>query len=801
MKIGWRYTGVACLLTAAVAAGILIHFDAERKTATAWRHHLIEAKSVAKQDALRIGKSFGSLYENLRTISLLPSVRKIDRHGATLGADGRETIQQIYNNLAGNIDISKLTIVPVTFDHLRSDPATGAPELPILTLDEIIVRSRQIPLSVSLEPQSGATRPANSFGAEIETYEYALQEQQLSWFGWNYPDRKAISRLNSPMLSGAEIITSDNSQFQYTRKDADRQGLIFSIPFYDANDHLKGSISAVILTGALKRLLPNADYALNAPRKSFSTAPAMDRAGRTFDQAMRETSVPFDATYYETINIASHDPRGAWTLRVAHPAAKFFAGAEYRSIRMFEAMALAVLGLITMAGIGWLYLMRRWSQKMLHNATHDALTGLANKVCLLSDLSDLLKRGGKPGASAVLYLDLDRFKPVNDTLGHHIGDQLLKAVAERMANCLRKTDLLARIGGDEFVVLQNDLEKAGDASFLAQRIINRIAEPFDIEGHQIVIGTSAGIALTGTDGLDPETLLRNADLALFRAKANERGTWRYFEPNMDAALRKRRRLEMDLRHALSRNELVLHYQPIMNAQTQCVAGFEALMRWNHPEFGMIPPLEFISIAEDIGEIVPIGEWAIRQACFDAVTWPAPTKIAVNLSAVQFRTETLPWIVESALDESGLDATRLELEITESVLLTTNDNSIKILKLLRQLGVSIVLDDFGTGYASLSYLRAFTFDKIKIDRSFVQDVMGGGKDIAIVKAIASLGMSLEMTTTAEGIETEEQFLKIREQGYTHVQGYLFGRPGPVAKTGALFPTQQKLLALAGQRSAP
>jgi diguanylate cyclase (GGDEF)-like protein len=796
MQSRWKYTGVVCLLSLAVTAGCVIHYDAERKASIAWRHHLVEAKGVAKQEAMRIGKSFTSLYENLRTISLLPGVRKIDRHGATLGADGRETIQQVYNNLASSIDVSELYVVPATLDHGRIDSATGQLEQPILTFDELIVRSRQVPVSLVPAVKNTANGLATTSLEEIESFEFAQLEQQLAWLGWNFPDRRAISGLNLPMLSGEEVITCDNSQFQYTHVDADRKGLLFSVPFYDSNEHLKGSITATVLTSALQRLLPKADYALGAPRDSFTTSTSRATSSGTLDQAMQARAVPSDAVYYDTVNIATHDPRGAWTLRAAYPAAKFYGGGEYRAIRTFEAMSLAVLVLATLAGLGWLYMMRQWSKKLLHNATHDALTGLANKVRLLDKVNAVLRRASQPGSSAVLYLDLDRFKPVNDTLGHHIGDLLLKAVAERMSNCLRKTDLLARIGGDEFVVLQTELAKPDDANILAQRIINRIAEPFDIDGHQIVIGTSAGIALIHQDGSDSETLLRNADLALFRAKAQERGTWRYFEPNMDAALRKRRRLEMDLRNALERKELVLHYQPIVNAQTQSVTGFEALMRWNHPEFGMIPPLEFITIAEDIGEIVPIGEWAIRQACRDATTWPAPTKIAVNLSAVQFRTETLPWIVESALDESGLAASRLELEITESVLLTTNDNSLKILRLLRALGVSIVLDDFGTGYASLSYLRAFTFDKIKIDRSFVQDVLGGGKDVAIVKAIASLGMSLEMTTTAEGIETEEQFLKIRDQGYTHVQGYLFGRPGPVAKTGALFPTPQRLLASAG-----
>ena len=421
---------------------------------------------------------------------------------------------------------------------------------------------------------------------------------------------------------------------------------------------------------------------------------------------------------------------------------------------------------------------------MRHNASHDLLTGLPNKVLLLERVGEALARGARGAKSALLYLDLDRFKLVNDTLGHPAGDALLVAAAERMRSCIRGGDLLARIGGDEFVILQGDLEHPEDASRLAQRIIEKFAQPFDIDGQQVVIGTSVGMALLPGNGEDADTLLRNADLALFRVKTSQRGSWRYFEPAMDDEIRDRRRLELDLRHARARNELVLHYQPFLDVHTKAVTGFEALLRWNHPERGLIPPLSFIPIAEDTGLIVEIGEWVIRQACRDAVTWPQHVKVAVNLSPVQFRNESLPWIVQSALEETGLSPGRLELEITESVLLAADQASMGVLNRLRDLGVSFALDDFGTGYASLSYLRSFTFDKIKIDRSFVKDLGETGRDIAIVGAIASLGERLGMSTTAEGVETEAQFLTLREQGCSHVQGYYFSRPVPMARTMAL-----------------
>jgi diguanylate cyclase (GGDEF)-like protein/PAS domain S-box-containing protein len=410
-----------------------------------------------------------------------------------------------------------------------------------------------------------------------------------------------------------------------------------------------------------------------------------------------------------------------------------------------------------------------------HMAQHDALTGLPNRMRLRAKMEEALAWVRRGETVAVLWLDLDNFKTVNDTLGHHVGDALLKAVTERLQSCMRETDTVARLGGDEFVVLQPGLKHAEQSSALARRLIGCIGQSYTIEGHQVDISVSIGITIGPNDGHDADVLLKNADLALYRAKTDGRGTYRYFEPEMDAVLQRRRTLELELRRALITKEFELFYQPLVSLESGDVIGFEALLRWHHPERGLVAPAEFIPLAEEIGLIVPLGEWVIRRACEEAAGWPKNVKIAVNLSPAQFKSRTLVLAVASALASSGLSAHRLELEITESVLLRDNEASVAALHQLRQMGVRIALDDFGTGYSSLSYLRSFPFDKIKIDRSFVQDLSRKSDCMAIVRAVASLGASLGMITTAEGVETEEQLRQVREQGCTEFQGYLVSPP--------------------------
>jgi diguanylate cyclase (GGDEF)-like protein len=423
---------------------------------------------------------------------------------------------------------------------------------------------------------------------------------------------------------------------------------------------------------------------------------------------------------------------------------------------------------------------RRAEERIAFLAHHDALTGLPNRNLFRERAEQAVADLGRGKGSAVLCLDLDRLKAVNDTLGHGAGDQLLRAVAGRLTACARDTDTVARLGGDEFAVVQAGVDDPEDAELLAERILQALAQPYDLDGHRVVVGASLGIALAPRDGAQGERLLRCADTALYRAKTDGRGVHRFFEPEMDTRLLARRTMELDLRRALGANELELLYQPLVNLRAGRVCGFEALLRWRHPERGMVSPAEFIPVAEETGLIIPIGAWALRRACLDASAWPEPVRVAVNVSPVQFRSPRLVEAVAEALSEADLPASRLELEITESVMLHDSAATMGTLRRLHDLGMLIAMDDFGTGYSSLGYLRSFPFDKIKIDQSFIQDLQKEGGAEAIVRAITGLGCSLGMRTTAEGVETEAQLSRLRFEGCTEAQGYLFGRPGPAAE---------------------
>jgi diguanylate cyclase (GGDEF)-like protein len=427
---------------------------------------------------------------------------------------------------------------------------------------------------------------------------------------------------------------------------------------------------------------------------------------------------------------------------------------------------------------------RHAEQQVAYMARHDGLTHLPNRVSFVERLEQAIANAGRGDLAAVLCLDLDHFKDINDTLGHPVGDGLLRAVADRLSACVRQVDLVARFGGDEFAVVQAAPERVEDVGLLAQRIVEVLSLPYDLDGHQVMVGTSIGIALIPADGSDPATLLKNADIALYRAKSDGRGVFRFFAPAMDARLQERRRLELDLQHAMTHDEFELFYQPLIDLAEDRICGFEALLRWHHPTRGMLDPNQFVPLTEEMGLIVPLGEWALREACREANRWPDDVKVAVNLSPVQFRYRDLVATVADALAASGLPARRLDLEITEAVLLHDNDEVLGILHGLRALGVRISMDDFGTGYSSLSYLRSFPFDKIKIDQSFVRDLSHSADAAAIVRAVARLGSSLGMATTAEGVETDDQLARLRAEGCTEVQGFLFSRPRPASEVPGL-----------------
>jgi diguanylate cyclase (GGDEF)-like protein/PAS domain S-box-containing protein len=424
---------------------------------------------------------------------------------------------------------------------------------------------------------------------------------------------------------------------------------------------------------------------------------------------------------------------------------------------------------------------RKAEARIAYMAHHDGLTNLPNRELYQERLKQALESGeGGNKRVAVLCVDLDLFKNVNDSLGHPVGDRLLKLVAERLRGQVRGNNLAARLGGDEFAVILPSDVSPNEASGFAARLINVLSAPYDLDGNEVVIGASIGIALSPGDGESSEELMRNADLALYRAKEDGGGVHRFFEREMDRQAQKRRDMELDLRRALANGEFELHYQPLVHVASDSISGFESLLRWRHPAKGMISPADFIPVAEDIGLIVAIGEWVLREACAEAMKWPADIKVAINLSPVQFRSRNLVQIVISALAQSGLSPGRLELEITESVFLAETEANLAILHQLRELGVSISMDDFGTGYSSLSYLRSFPFDKIKIDRSFVKDLAKRSDSVAIVRAISGLGRSLNITTTAEGVETMDQLDWLRAEGCNEVQGFLFSAARPASE---------------------
>ena len=414
----------------------------------------------------------------------------------------------------------------------------------------------------------------------------------------------------------------------------------------------------------------------------------------------------------------------------------------------------------------------RADEKIAHLAHYDALTDLPNRLLFRERLEQALK-AMRPGEQlAVLYIDIDEFKSVNDALGHPIGDELLKEVAERLRGCLKDTDVAARLGGDEFAIIQSAIKNQSETTQLVDGIYAAIRQPLECAGHLITTDASIGIALAPGDGLDLDQLLRNADLALYGAKGDGRRTYRFFEPGMDARAKARRILELELRQAITDGALEVHYQPVVNLENGKVSSCEALLRWRHPERGMISPGEFIPVAEETGLINQLGNWVLNAACTEAASWPEDVRVAVNISPVQFKSQTLALNVAAALAASGLAASRLEFEITEAVLIRDDEAALDVLHQLRRLGVRIALDDFGTGYSSLSYLQRFPFDKIKIDRSFIRDLADEGASSSIVQAVVNIAAASNMTTTAEGVETEQQRNLVYILGCTEMQGFLF-----------------------------
>ncbi|MDG4897758.1 EAL domain-containing protein [Mesorhizobium sp. WSM4976] len=811
-----RVAGFVLILLVGAAMLVALHIDSQRDFALARDRYIENSQAASKATAKTVEDALRAIYENVRTLAYLPSVRNLDRHGTNLGDEGRATIQQIYNNLANNVSISEVYFLPLDFDPDRYDPVTGKLEEPILQFDQLIVNARD---GTKLDPskkltrldEHSRTRPAE----EIETYEYHELAKQLAWLKANYPNSSNVDGLNVPIIGTKELITCDNTDFIHTGDDADRSGFILSVPVFAVDGSLRGSVSAIMLTSALRKLLPNSDYVI--VNSSYGFESDQHRLSTSLAAESRSFTAPDpNLIYSEVISLQLNDPRSAWHLWAGFPNSRFEANADAQSVREFEFAGYGAILIVTLLALTCWYVIGRTiamqasaaetlerrveerTAEIQHLASHDLLTGLPNRGLLADTMDEALRSLRGSEKLAVHCIDLDRFKPVNDNLGHPVGDELLIAVAKRLKQQAGETAMVARVGGDEFVVLQLLLDGDGQAGALASRVIHALSGEFPIQGHTINIGSSIGIAVFPEDGQDSQSLIRKADLALYKAKAEGRGTYRSFEQGMDARLQKRRQIEAELAVAVADKQFVLHYQPIHDASTSRLTGFEALVRWDHPRLGLLPPSEFIQLAEETGVIQGLGEWIMQQACADAAKWPSNINIAVNLSPAQFKQQSLPLQIASALAASGLAPSRLEFEITESVLLAHNEHTIKTLHSLRELGIGIAMDDFGTGYSSLSYLRSFPFNRIKIDRSFVSLMCESSESRAIVKAVADLGATLGMTTTAEGVETEDQYRLIKEHGCTDVQGWLFGRPMPASEAHALLVApESQLLSLCGK----
>ena len=508
-------------------------------------------------------------------------------------------------------------------------------------------------------------------------------------------------------------------------------------------------------------------------------------AGQVHSEVTREARPGRPAVYSVTYVPVMQDGKVLGVVEVYVDQADMAASIRQAVGRVLGAVLLVLLVVLAFAGYQvWqrMHQQRGAQARVRYMAHHDALSGALNRASFTEVLEKAAWRRAEGGPSfSLLCIDLDRFKEVNDSMGHAAGDEVLRLATQRLKDAVREGDTVARLGGDEFAILLPGVASVEAVTPLAQRVVEALALPFDLDDQRVRCGGSVGVAIHGVDATDPDDLLGKADLALYRAKADGRGTFSFYDVAMDRQMQARRELTQHLRSAIADDQLALHYQPLYGSDGQTLTGYEALLRWQHPTLGNVPPAEFIPLAEETGLIDGIGQWVLQRACRDAATWPAPLTVAVNLSAAQFTGGDLVGAVTLALAAAGLDARRLELEITESLLMNNTDDVLATLRALAAMGVPIAMDDFGTGYSSLAYLWRFPFDKVKIDRAFTHNLGHDAKVGLIVRSIITLAHSLDIRVNAEGVETISQMAALREHGCDEFQGFLLGRPGP---TGGL-----------------
>jgi len=810
-----------------VLLAVVIRSQTEISLEQARSNYRFKSHDEAKQNAEKTNDLFQQMYQGIRTVARLPGVRLVDRYAKNFSADSRITVQEIYNNLYANVAVSELYIVPVDLEPDEIDPNTGKLQETIATFDEFIV-GKNADQGVEVQEVEEVE--------EVEIYEYRLMKKQLAWMREHFPDESYVKGLEFPAISGPTVITCDNSRYSPSAPiDRDRSGLVYSVPFYGNDGTLKGCISAVVLIPVMREALPSDEFVLRHKKYGVLFEPMPLGHWSNSRQYVDAVEPDPSLIYSEVLPLSVVEGIGQWQIWVGFNDDRFWNRLDVRvalkiGLVGYLITALATIGMLIIA---WLTIRhhrtiqtfvdrleqqvsertgelnrtyenlqqsneklqyevdqrRQREDQLRHDTLHDALTGLPNRALLLERLDDNIKRSKRypDHRFAVFFLDVNNFKLVNDSLGHRAGDKLLIKIGSRLRSCFRQLDTtthvsnetIARFGGDEFVILLDGLRAFEDLPAIADRICETFLKPIDVGGRDVVASMSLGIATSENGYNDPHDILRDADTALYKAKECDTRKIVEFSGEMRQLAVNRLNVENDLRHAIERRQLRLQYQPIVSLTEGGIVGFEALVRWDHPERGVISPDEFIPIAEQAGLIVPIGDWVLQEACSQMQAWRqrghSELFVNANISVKQIWQPGLVERLDRILEISGLPPRYLNLEITETLLMETTEEALEILRQIRQRNVGLHMDDFGTGYSSLSYLDIIPFNAIKIDRTFINALSLDRKRASTVLAIQMMAQTRSMTVIAEGIETVEQLAQIQSLDCDLGQGYYFSIP--------------------------